>query len=105
MMVRLCVQTPALAAFDYNTMRIVMADIHQKLGLAGSASIGLVAAAFTHRATRRMLKNVGPRSGVWRQKYHVELGHRSGLVGNGSGLIAHTAQGWPKYQRRMGICG
>ena len=104
MMVRLCVQTPALAAFDHNTMRIVMADIDQKLGLAGPAPIGFIAAAFTHRRPRRVLKNVGPRSGVWREKDHIELGHRFNLVEKGSGLIAHTAQGRPNCQRRLGIC-
>ena len=104
MMVRLCIQAPALAAFDHNTMRVVMANIHKQLGLAGSAAIGLIAAAFPHRAASRVLEDIGAGSRVRRQKNHVELGHRFGLVESGSGLPVHTAQRRPNCQRRMSIC-
>ena len=104
MMVRLCIQAPALAAFYHNTMRVVMAYIHKQLGLAGSAAIGLIAAAFPHRAASRVLEDIGAGSRVRRQKNHVELGHRFGLVESGSGLPVHTAQRRPNCQRRMSIC-
>jgi hypothetical protein len=104
MMVRLCVQTPALAAFDHNTMRVMMAYIHKQLGLAGSAAIRLIAAAFTHGAASRVLEDIGAGSRGRRKKNHVELGHRFGLVGSGSEFTAHTAQRWPNCQRRMSIC-
>ena len=104
MMVRLCIEAPALAAFDHNAMRVVMVDIHKKLGLAGSAAIGLVAAAFTHGAASGVLKDIRSGSSLRREKNHVELGHRVGLMRKGVDLIAHTAQGRPNCQRRLGIC-
>ena len=104
MMVRLCIQAPALAAFDHNAMRIMMANIHKQLGLAGSAAIGLVATAFTHGAAGGVLKDIRSGSSLRRKKNHVELGHRFGLVESGSGLAVHTAQGWRNFQCRMGIC-
>lgn len=104
MMVRLCIEAPALAAFDHNAMRVMMADIHKKLGLAGSAAIGLVAAAFTNGAPSGVLKDIRSGSSLRREKNHVELGHRIGLVESGSGLAVHTAQGWRNFQYRMSVC-
>lgn len=104
MMVRLCIEAPALAAFDHNTMRVMMADIHKKLGLAGSAAIGLVAAAFTNGAPSGVLKDIRSGSSLRREKNHVELGHRIGLVESGSGLAVHTAQDWRNFQYRMSVC-
>lgn len=104
MVVRLCIQAPALATPDHHTMRVVMAYIHKKLGLARSAAIRLIAAAFTHGAARRVLEDIGAGSRVWRKNNHVKLGHRFGLVENGSELRVHTAQRRPNCQRRMSIC-
>ena len=103
MMVRLCIQAPALAAPDHNTMSVVMAYIHKKLGLAGSAAIRFVSAAFTHGSASCVLEDIGAGSRVRRKKDHVELGHRFGLVESGSELTVHTAQRRPNCQRRMSL--
>ena len=102
MMVRLCIQPPALAAFHDDTVRIMVPDIDQELGLAAAAAIGLVPAAFAHGRAGRVFKNVRTGGGFGRNLDHVELGHGTGLVEKGAGLTAHTAHGDTNCQHRMG---
>lgn len=101
-MVRLCVQPPALAAFHDDTVRVMVPDIDQELGLAAATAIGLVPAAFAHGRAGSVFKNVGAGCGFGRNLDHVELGHGTGLVEKGAGLTAHTAQGDKNCQHRIG---
>ncbi|MFT5774837.1 MAG: hypothetical protein ACI93G_001784 [Hyphomonas sp.] len=102
MMVRLCVQPPTLAALHDDTVRVMVTDIDQELGLAAATAIRLVPAAFAHGRAGRVLKNVRVGCGFARNLDHVELGHGTGLVEKGAGLTAHTAQGDKNYQHRIG---
>tara|TARA_R110000782_G_scaffold140971_2_gene233637 strand:- start:1699 stop:2052 length:354 start_codon:yes stop_codon:yes gene_type:complete len=102
MMVRLCIEPPALAAFHDDAVGIMVPDIDQELGLAAAAAIRLVPAAFTHGRAGRVFKNVGAGCGFRRNLDHVELGHGTGLVEKGAGLTAHTAHGDTNCQHRMG---
>tara|TARA_R110002167_G_scaffold47613_4_gene140952 strand:- start:1699 stop:2052 length:354 start_codon:yes stop_codon:yes gene_type:complete len=102
MMVRLCIEAPALAAFHDDAVRVMVPDIDQELGLAAAATIRLVPAAFTHGRAGRVFKNVGAGCGFRRNLDHVELGHGTGLVEKRAGLTAHTAHGDTNCQHRMG---
>lgn len=102
MMVRLGIQPPALAAFHDDTVRVMVPDIDQELGLAAAAAIRLIPAAFAHGRSGSVFKNVRAGCGFGRNLDHVELGHAKGLVGNGTGLTAHTAQGDKNCQHRIG---
>ncbi len=98
MMVGFRIDLPALAAFYDHAVCIVMSHIDHKLGLAGPAAIRFVTAAFAHRRSSSVFKHIGQRRSIRRNKNHVELGHRVGLVRNGINLISQTAQGGQKRQ-------
>ena len=102
MMVRFCIEPPALAAFHDDAVGIMVPDIDQEPGLAAAATIRLVPAAFAHRRARRVFENLRAGCGFGRNLDHVELGHGTGLVGKGAGLTAHTAHGDENCQHRMG---
>jgi hypothetical protein len=103
MVVRFGIQLPALTAFHDNTMRIVVGNIDQQLGLAGSAPIGLVTAPLPHRRTGRVLKHIRIGGGGWRKNDHVELGHGTGLAIAGYESALQTAQRHRKCQRPMSL--
>ena len=78
-MVRFGIQRAALAAlYDY-AMRIMMSHIHQQRRLAPSAAIGLVAATFAQRRTRRVLQHVvaGGLFGCNQDQVELRHGHLS----------------------------
>lgn len=100
MMVGFRVDLPALAAFDDHTMGIMMGHVDHKLGLACATAIRFVPAAFAHRRSGRVFKHVGTRRSFGRNEDHVELGHRLGLLFEGSELVFHTAHSAQKYQRQ-----
>lgn len=83
MVVRLDVDPPALAAFDYGAMRIAVRDIDEKLRLAGAAAIGLVAAAFAQGASRDMRFDMHAFSVGFVNQDHVELRHGSPFLAGG----------------------
>jgi len=101
MMVRLCIEPPALAAFHDDAVRVMVPDIDQEPGLAAAAAIRLVPAAFAHGRARRVFENLRAGCGFGRNLDHVELGHGTGLVEKGAGLTAHTAHGDTNCQHRM----
>lgn len=72
---RLGVQAAAFAAFDNDSMGIVMGNIDEELRLAPPAAIGLVPATLARRRSRRMLKDIRAFYLFLVEQDHVELRH------------------------------
>jgi hypothetical protein len=77
MVMRLHVDLAALTALDDGAVRVAVRNIDEELRLASAAPVCLVAAAFSHGAPGRMLKDrrAGDFLGV--DDDHVELRHRN----------------------------
>lgn len=79
MVVRFCIEAPALATLHDNAVRIMMSHVDQQLRLARATAIGFVTAAFARGRSGRVLQNIGALRLGRCQQDHVELGHGENL--------------------------
>ena len=72
---RVGVDLSAFATLHDEAMRIMVRDIDEELGLAGTAAIGLIALTGLHRRARRVFENGGGCNGLGGNDFHIKLRH------------------------------
>lgn len=75
LMVWVCVDLSALAAFDNEAVGIVVRHIHEQLCFAGTAAIGLVTIAGFDGRPGGVFKNCASGDGISGNNFHIKLWH------------------------------
>ena len=103
MVVGFGVQAAAFAALNDNAVDIPVGNIDHQLGLAGAATMGLVAATLAHGLAGGMLKDLGAFGLLRGKEDHVELGHGRAFLKPETliDILSTTGKGFSMPQNRL----